>query len=65
MGYSPWGLEESNRTERLYFRFSLSCIGEGNMIPTNLLLFFGCTLWHVGILVPRPGIKLVPPVLGV
>ena len=29
-GYSPWGLEESDTTERLHFHFSLSCIGEGN-----------------------------------
>ena len=27
MGYSPWGLEESDATERLHFHFSLSCIG--------------------------------------
>ena len=27
---SPWGLEESDTTERLHFHFSLSCIGEGN-----------------------------------
>ena len=27
---SPWGLEESDTTERLPFHFSLSCIGEGN-----------------------------------
>ena len=26
----PWGREESDRTERLHFHFSLSCIGEGN-----------------------------------
>ena len=30
MGYSPWGHEESDTTERLHFHFSLSCIGEGN-----------------------------------
>ena len=30
MGCSPWGREESDTTERLHFRFSLSCIGEGN-----------------------------------
>ena len=30
---SPWGLEESDRTERLHFHFSLSCIGEGNGNP--------------------------------
>ena len=33
MGYSPWGLEESDTTERLHFHFSLSCIGEGNGNP--------------------------------
>ena len=30
VGCSPWGREESDTTERLHFRFSLSCIGEGN-----------------------------------
>ena len=30
VGCSPWGLEESDTTERLYFHFSLSFIGEGN-----------------------------------
>ena len=30
MGYSPWGLEESDMTEQLHFHFSLSCTGEGN-----------------------------------
>ena len=33
MGCSPWGLEESDTTERLHFPFSLSCIGEGNGNP--------------------------------
>ena len=33
MGYSPWGREESDTTERLHFHFSLSCIGEGNGNP--------------------------------
>ena len=33
LGYSPWGLEESDTTERLHFHFSLSCIGEGNGNP--------------------------------
>ena len=33
VGYSPWGHEESDRTERLHFHFSLSCIGEGNANP--------------------------------
>ena len=30
---SPWGLEESDTTERLHFHFSLSCIGEGSGNP--------------------------------
>ena len=29
----PWGLEESDTTERLNFHFSLSCTGEGNGNP--------------------------------
>ena len=33
LGYSPWGQEESDLTERLHFHFSLSCIGEGNGNP--------------------------------
>ena len=33
VGCSPWGLEESDVTERLHFHFSLSCIGEGNGNP--------------------------------
>ena len=33
VGYSPWGHEESDTTERLHFHFSLSCIGEGNGNP--------------------------------
>ena len=33
MGCSPWGLEESDTTERRHFHFSLSCIGEGNGNP--------------------------------
>ena len=33
VGYSPWGREESDMTERLHFPFSLSCIGEGNGSP--------------------------------
>ena len=32
-GCSPWGLEESDATERLPSHFSLSCIGEGNGNP--------------------------------
>ena len=33
VGCSLWGREESDMTERLHFRFSLSCIGEGNGNP--------------------------------
>ena len=33
VGCSPWGRWESDTTERLHFRFSLSCIGEGNGNP--------------------------------
>ena len=33
VGYSPWGHEESDTTERLHFHFSLSCIGEENGNP--------------------------------
>ena len=33
VGCRPWGLEESDTTERLPFHFSLSCIGEGNGNP--------------------------------
>ena len=30
VGCIPWGHKESDKTERLHFHFSLSCIGEGN-----------------------------------
>ena len=33
VGCSPWGRLESDTTERLHFRFSLACIGEGNGNP--------------------------------
>ena len=33
VGCSPWGLEEPDRTKRLCFHFSLSCIGGGNGNP--------------------------------
>ena len=33
VGCSPWGLWGSDKTERLHFHFSLSCIGEGNVNP--------------------------------
>ena len=33
VGFSPWGCLESDTTERLHFRFSLSCTGKGNGNP--------------------------------
>ena len=33
VGCHPWGLKESDMTERLHFHFSLSRIGEGNGNP--------------------------------
>ena len=33
VGCRPWGREELDKTERLHFHFSLSCIGEGNGNP--------------------------------
>ena len=33
MGCSPWGLEETDTTERLHFPFSLLCMGKGNGNP--------------------------------
>ena len=33
VGFSPWGREESDTTERLHFHFSLSCTGERNGNP--------------------------------
>ena len=33
VGCSPWGLKESDMTERLHFHFSLSCTGEGDGNP--------------------------------
>ena len=33
VGCCLWGRIESDRTERLHFHFSLSCIGEGNGNP--------------------------------
>ena len=33
VGYSPWGPEELDMTERFPFHFSLSCIGEANGNP--------------------------------
>ena len=37
VGCSPWGLEESDMTERVHFHFSLSCIGEGNGNHSSVL----------------------------
>ena len=54
VGFSPWGLEESDTTERLHFHFSLSCIGEGNGNPLQCSCLenprargslVGCCLW--------------------
>ena len=36
VGCSPWGREESDRTERLHFHFSPSCIG-GNLLQCSCL----------------------------
>ena len=35
VGCSPWGRPELDRTERLHFLFSPSCIGEGNGNPLH------------------------------
>ena len=35
VGCHLWGRKESDTTERLYFHFSLSCIGEGNGDPLH------------------------------
>ena len=49
VGCSPWGLEESDTTERLHFHFSLWCIGEGNGNPLQCSCLEnprdGGTLW--------------------
>ena len=53
VGYSPWGCEEWDTTERLHFHFSLSCIGEGNGNPFQCSCLenprdgslVGCCLW--------------------
>ena len=37
MGYSPWGLEESDTTEQLHFPFSLSAL-EKEWQPTPVSL---------------------------
>ena len=33
VGCSPWGCQELDTTEQLYFHSSLSCFGEGNGNP--------------------------------
>ena len=54
VGYSPWGLQESDTMERLHFHSSLSCIGEGNGNPLQCShlehpkdggAWLGCCLW--------------------
>ena len=53
VGCSPWGLKESDTTERLHFHFSLSCTGEGNSNPLQCSCLenprdgslVGCCLW--------------------
>ena len=54
VGCSPWGLEESDTTERRHFHFSLSCIGGGNGNPLQCSCLenprdggalVGCRLW--------------------
>ena len=37
VGCSPWGLEESDTTERLHFHFSLSCIEEEMATHSSVL----------------------------
>ena len=53
VGCSPWNRKELDTTEWLHFRFSLSCIGEGNGNPLVFLpgesqgrgSLVGCRLW--------------------
>ena len=53
VGYSPWGREELDMTERLHFHFSLSCTGEENGNPFQYSSLenprdgslVGCHLW--------------------
>ena len=53
VGYSPWGREELDSTERLHFHFSLSCTGEENGNPLQYCCLenprdgslVGCRLW--------------------
>ena len=42
VGFSPWGREESNTTERLHVHFSLSCIGGGNGSPLQYSCLENC-----------------------
>ena len=48
-GYTPWGCEEWDMTERLHFNFLLSCTGEGNGNPLlenpRDWSLVGCHLW--------------------
>ena len=53
VGYSPWGHEESDLTERLPFNFSVSRTAEGNGTPLQYSCLenprdgslVGCPLW--------------------
>ena len=38
VGCSPWGRSESDTTEQLHFHFSPSCIGEGKLQPSPMVL---------------------------
>ena len=38
VGCGPWDCYEPDRTERLHFHLSLSCIGGGNGQPTSVFL---------------------------
>ena len=49
VGYSPWGCEESDMTERLHFHFSLSCIGEGNGNPLQYSPSQGQRSWWAAV----------------
>ena len=37
VGYGPWGPKELDRTERLHFHFSLSCVGEKMATHSSVL----------------------------
>ena len=53
VGYSPWGLEESDTTERLHFHFSLSALEKEMATHSSVLAWRipgtgepgGCCLW--------------------